>query len=58
MLDAPVNPAEEAADDLLTLNVKSLNLASNAIEDGSDTEVGVEEPVASVMTVVALTWAT
>jgi hypothetical protein len=59
MLDAPVteSPPEPipntAADDLLTLNVKSLNLASNVAEEDA-----ALEPVASIVSVVALTWAT
>lgn len=65
--DRPNVVAFDAADDLLNLNVKSLNLASNAVplQDAescpaeeyvtADTD---HEAVASVISVVALTWAT
>ncbi len=63
--DTPNVLAFDAADDLLNLNVKSLNLASNAIpivaEPACPAETfadGDTEAVASVISVVALTWAT
>jgi hypothetical protein len=49
------NPVQ-AADDLLTLNVKSLNLSSKLAED--EELVGGEDVLASIISVVALTWAT